>query len=286
MDVGCGFIVSLEATGMVGRGSGSDIRAIYDRSKKAYVGFARWDPLAAQDGIAFLGNGSTGFLPIGVSYYPGIGFGGHDVYRWFVDSPIYGSPNIIDISYYQEIYGYQQPQNPTVGPDDLRAYRTRIEKMLTEPKCKQFLNELLNEARTETGKSYSDILTTFDQIKFFWGATGSHGGEAHFYQGAPAATIENSIVIEKPSGSMANQKDRREFLISQTTQGFLGETLHHVGEGYTYRDGVMANALNAILVRKGLDTPQQFSDLNKTDIDNASIYWHPKLWAACPAPRK
>jgi len=40
------------------------------------------------------------------------GFSGHNVYRWFVDSPIYGLPNIIDISYYEEIYGYQQPQQP------------------------------------------------------------------------------------------------------------------------------------------------------------------------------
>lgn len=85
---------------------------------------------------------------------------------------------------------------------------------------------------------------------------------------------------------MANQRDRRGFLISQTTQGFLGETLHHVGEGFAYRDGVMANALNAILVRQGLDTAKRFSDLTQRDIDDASIYWHPKFWAACPAPRK
>lgn len=41
MEVGCGFIDSLEATGMVGRVSGSNIRAIYDKSKKAYVGAIR-----------------------------------------------------------------------------------------------------------------------------------------------------------------------------------------------------------------------------------------------------
>jgi hypothetical protein len=178
------------------------------------------------------------------------------------------------------------PQTPVVESEDVRAYRVRIQEMLKNQKCRNFLEELLNEAKTQTGKSYADILATFDQIKFFWGNTGSHGGFAHFDHGVPAATISNTIITEKPSGSLANQKDRRGFLLSQTTQGFLGETLHHVGEGFAYSDGVMANALNAILVRKGLDTAQRFSDLTNKDIDDASFYWHPKVWAACPAPRK
>jgi len=178
-----------------------------------------------------------------------------------------------------------QSQNPAVRPEDVSAYRARIEQMLKDQKCRDFLEQLLNEAKTQTGKPYAGILATFDQIKFFWGETGAHGGFAHFDHEAPAATINNTIMTERPRGSLANQNDRRGFLISQTTQAFLGETLHHVGEGFTYRDGVMANALNAILVRQGLDTAKRFSDLTEKDIDDASIYWHPKVWAACAAPR-
>jgi hypothetical protein len=61
------------------------------------------------------------------------------------------------------------PQNPAVETEDVRAYRGRIEEMLKNPNCRDFLERLLNEAKTQTGKSYADILTTFNQIKFFWG---------------------------------------------------------------------------------------------------------------------
>jgi hypothetical protein len=112
------------------------------------------------------------------------------------------------------------------------------------------------------------------------------GQSRAFYYPVPAATIRNEIIAEKPSGSLANRRDRRAFLISQTTLSFLGETLHHVGQGVRYRDGVLANALNAILVRKKLDTFQAFSDETEIDAQNASGYWHPRLYEACPAPRK
>ena len=101
-----------------------------------------------------------------------------------------------------------------------------------------------------------------------------------------SATISNTINTEKMGGSLANQRDRHGYLISSTTQEFLGETLHHVGVGSMYSDGQMAKALNAILVRQGQDTPKKFSDLTMKDVDNASRYWHPKVWAACPAPRR
>lgn len=153
--------------------------------------------------------------------------------------------------------------------------------------CNNFLNGLLNEAKAETGKSYGGILATFDQIKFYWGDTGSiYGGFAYSEHGAPAATISNAINTEKMGGSLANQRDRMGYLVSQTTQDFLGETLHHVGAGGAYTDGVMANALNTILVGQGRDTPKVFSDRTMKDIDNASRYWHPKVWSACPAPRR
>lgn len=181
------------------------------------------------------------------------------------------------------IYGLPQPQDVTVGTKDVTAYRGRIEKMLQNKDCANFIQNLLDEAKALTGQPYSNILTTFDQIRFFWGEGTSR---AHFDHGVPAATIRNTIITERPSGSLANQNDRRAFLISQTTQSFLGETLHHVGQGFAYSDGVMANAMNAILVRQRLDEPQAFSDKTETDTHNASGYWHPKVWDACPAPRK
>ena len=178
------------------------------------------------------------------------------------------------------------PQNP-VSPEDLRAYGARIESMLKVSKCSGFLNQLLNQAKEMTGRSYGDILTTFNQIKFYWGETGGiHGGYAYFEHGVPAATIDNRINTEKMGGSLANQRDRHEFLTSSTTQHFFGETLHHVGIGRMYGDGEMANALNAILVKGGLDTPRVFSDKTPEEVDNASRYWHPKVWDACPAPRR
>lgn len=43
-----------------------------------------------------------------------------------------------------------------------------------------------------------------------------------------------------------------------------------MGQPYGYLDGQMANALNAILVRRGADVPKRFSDKTEKDIDNAS----------------
>jgi hypothetical protein len=153
--------------------------------------------------------------------------------------------------------------------------------------CNQFLNGLLDEAKGQTGRSYGDVLATFDKIKFYWADRGGiYGGFAYFENGAPAATISNTINTERMGGSLANQRDRHGYLISSTTQDFLGETLHHVGIGGTYSDAQMARALNAILVRQGLDTHKDFRDKTMKDVDNASRYWHPKIWSACPAPRK
>jgi len=154
--------------------------------------------------------------------------------------------------------------------------------MLENNKCRGFLNQLLNEAYTQTGKPYSDILTIFDHIRFYWGDTGPiYGGFAYTEHGTPAATISNRVNTEKIGGSLANQIDRHNFLVRQTAQTFSGETLHHVGAGGAYNDGVMANALNTILVRQGLDTPKAFSE-RPSDIDNSSRYWHPKVELFCP----
>jgi YD repeat-containing protein len=150
MEVGCGFMASLEATGFVRRASGSNIRAIYGKSEKAYVGFARWDPRAARDGIAFLGRGSTGFVPIRWNYHPGEGFslpGGFSL--TFPD----GIPNDFKDSSIE-------PQNSTIDtiPSDLKA---RVMDMVGN--CSETMAKFL----TALGRHvYSqDLGKTFDRIK-------------------------------------------------------------------------------------------------------------------------
>lgn len=53
-----------------------------------------------------------------------------------------------------------------------------------------------------------------------------------------------------------------------------------------YKDSEMATALNAILVRQGLDTPKEFSDETEADVYAAGLYWHGKVKSMCPVPRK
>ena len=104
-----------------------------------------------------------------------------------------------------------------MGREDLEAFKARIEKMLNEKKCADFLSELLEEAKRQTEQPYADILTTFDQVKFYW----APGQSRAFYYPIASANIANDIITEKPSGSVANQKHRREYLISKTTQSFF-----------------------------------------------------------------
>jgi len=181
-------------------------------------------------------------------------------------------------------------QRTLVGGDDLEAYKARIVKMLTDEDCWNYIQALLNEVQRQTGKQYGDILTTFNTMRFYWAqADGSHGGFSYWEEigMVKAADIADTIKYEKMGGSPANQLDRRGHLISATTYAFLGETMHHLSQsGSMYGDGEMANALNAVLVSQGRDTPRRFSDLTQTATENASRYWHPKVESACPAPRK
>jgi YD repeat-containing protein len=178
--------------------------------------------------------------------------------------------------------GIQSPQKTAVSPEELKAYHDRVAGMLNDS-CNKFLKGLLNEAKAITGRSYRGVLETFDQIKFYWEDTRPNGGYAYFEHALPAASIDNTIKTEPFIG-----QDRTAFLISQTTQAFLGETLHHMGEDGDYIDGVMAQALNNILVKKGLDKPQTFDlrGVNAAEVQRASTYWHPKVWTACPASRR
>lgn len=126
-------------------------------------------------------------------------------------------------------------------------------------------------------------------MRFYWAETdGAHGGYAYWEDMGTvrAADVSDRVKYEKIGGSRANQLDRRGLLISQATHAFLGETMHHLSQsGNMYGDADMANALNAILVRKGLDTHQEFSDQTTNGMETASKYWHPKVEKECPAPR-
>ncbi|HEY0763242.1 MAG TPA: DUF4214 domain-containing protein [Pyrinomonadaceae bacterium] len=205
---------------------------------------------------------------------------------------LYGINIAVDMGLLATVAGKSAgtPEKPRIGSDVLKAYRARIETMLKNEKCLKYIQDLLDEAKRQTGKPYGDILTTFDAMRFYWEkADGAHGGHAYWEElgTVKAASISDTIITEKTGGSRENQLDRRGLLISQTTQAFLGETLHHVSQsGRMYGDGEMANALNSILVRQGLDTPQVFSEATDKDLENSSRYWHLKVESACPAPRK
>jgi hypothetical protein len=82
--------------------------------------------------------------------------------------------------------------------------------------------------------------------------------------------------------------DRSGYLISTTTHSFLGETLHHVGVGGMYGDGVMAQALNNILVSQGKAEARTFDlrDVDPVAVEAASMYWHPKVENYCRAARQ
>jgi len=174
-----------------------------------------------------------------------------------------------------------QPQKTPVSPEDLKNFRDRIKQTLKNPDCQTFLQKIFDEAKAATGVSPTDILDTFDQVQFYWENTSPYGGEAYNSKdNKPIAKVHNAFKTEKFISA-----DRTGFLISQTTEDFLAETLHHVSPthsgGLVFNDLVMANAVNAVLIKKGKDSKRQFPT-----IQAASIYWHPLVWAACPAPRK
>jgi hypothetical protein len=212
-------------------------------------------------------------------------------YKWLATGEFKGTLDyIVGVGNVLTSQARTKPQKTRVGTDDLKAYRARIEEMLKNKACADYIQDLLNEVKTQTGRAFGDILTTFDAMRFYWANTGgAHGGYAYWEERGTvrAADIMNTINTERMGGSRANQMDRRAFLISETTQAFLAETMHHLSQGgRMYSDAQMANALNAVLVRQGRDTHSDFTDKTTTDVENATRYWHPKVQSACPAPRK
>jgi len=174
------------------------------------------------------------------------------------------------------------PQNTRISQEDLKAFAQRIEKMLADQKCREFLNQLLAEVAKENNlpaKTTDDILPMFNKTNFYWEPhDGMHGGHQFQEGGNPAATISDEIKTEK-----FISKDRTAFLISESSKAFLGETLHNL---YNHDDAVFSKALNAIRVRQGLERKLDFPDKTNTDVENASRYWHPKVDAVCPGARE
>jgi hypothetical protein len=183
----------------------------------------------------------------------------------------------------------QTPQNTgrertTVPAEDINAYRARIETMLQEKRCRDFLEKLLYEVKERTGRSYKGLVDAFNDITFYYAYTGAHGGYAKFEHGKRVAEIDNTIKTEKFVSA-----DRSAFLIANTTGNIVGETLHHIdgsGPYSIYRDADYARAYNAIRVREGTDIPRNFSSNTYAEADRASNYWHTSVGQYCTYPRK
>jgi hypothetical protein len=183
----------------------------------------------------------------------------------------------------------QTPQNneqqrTLVPTEDINAYRARIETMLKEKRCRDFIDKLLNEVKGRTGRSYKGLVDAFNDITFYYARTGAHGGSATFEHGNRVAYIENTINTEK-----FTSEDRSAFLIGNTVRNIVGETLHHIdgsGPYSMFDDADYARAYNAIRVREGTDILRNFSSETSAGADMASNYWHSSVDKHCTYPRK
>jgi hypothetical protein len=175
------------------------------------------------------------------------------------------------------------PQNALVpvSKEDKEFFRSKIETMLKNPKCRDFIDQLHQGVQTATNRGHSDVLTAFDQITFKWGSPGWFGGLAHNDKEGRWAQISENFKTEKFISA-----DRSAVLARLTADAFLGETMHLVNtSGYAYSDADYANVVNAIRVKEGKDQPQTFSDRSNAEVWRASMYWHPKVDYVCDPPR-
>ena len=174
------------------------------------------------------------------------------------------------------ISAQQQKTLPAVSKEDKALFRGIIETALKNPKCRDYINKLLGEVKTETNRGYSDVLTAFDQISFYWGNPW-FGGQAHNDNGNRWVQISDRFKTER-----FISKDRTATLTNLTAAAFLNETMHLINtSGSYFSDADYANAVNTIRVGQGLEQPRSFPDRTTDDVWRASMYWHPKLDEKC-----
>lgn len=181
-----------------------------------------------------------------------------------------------------QYYWLQTPPSSRISQEDLNAFAQRIAQILADKNCRDFLNQLLAEVASQTNspvKTADDILPTFNRTNFYWEkADGMHGGHQFQENGNPAARISDEIKSERFISA-----GRTAFLISETSNAFLGETLHNLSYN---DDSVFSRALNAMRVRQGLEAPQEFPNKTNMDAENASRYWHRQVESVCRPPRR
>jgi YD repeat-containing protein len=161
-------------------------------------------------------------------------------------------------------------KRPPISKEDLKVFAQGVQEILQNADCRKVLNELLAEVAVQTNslaKTTEDILPMFNKTHFYWEkADGKHGGHTIWEDGHPAATIADTIKSEKFISA-----DRTAFLIANTSESFLAETLHNLVKG---DDAVFARAWNRIRVRKNLEAPREFGAFTDAEAEEASRYWH------------
>jgi RHS repeat-associated protein len=152
------------------------------------------------------------------------------------------------------VQGKGQVPPPPSGPNgrliagaERESLKSQILAAVALQPCKDNLTQLLEEAKRQTGQSYRELEDTFDRVALFQGETGPYEG----YAGGSIERGDAYGVIDKFDEPFISI-DRSEFIRRQTVHNALGEVLHHVGLNGAYRDGEMANAMNAIMVRRGV----------------------------------
>jgi hypothetical protein len=196
-----------------------------------------------------------------------------------------GSPNIIDISYYQEIYGYQQPQKPAPNVNDLES---RVTKMVSNPDCAKFISALINGTATAKNPAeFTDALTGLAKIKsqsgFIYGDTimkayGFAGSTVHGSISGGDAQLELATPAPFPVG--LSRRGAAEYINDQgriDAEAVLHEILHLAGKN-GYDDFAYANTVAAM---RGVKPPDYSGMAYRDAVRKASDYWNDALMAAC-----
>jgi YD repeat-containing protein len=212
----------------------NSIAGIWSNKENKFVGLAVWNQQAAQNGLAFLGQGSLGYIPVGVSYSPGTGLGGNNVTNWF---PVLGTDNPQNFiseksaQLYSALYGGWQTSNltydvpPRSGPCDLQTVDfDKLNTISGNPAAFDLLNRTFgNQARiiyagwetydkavflnTVAGINHqsSSLLSTAKFDSFYNGDSGTAKNFGFFVTGlekkniVAAGLVESSVAGEKPS---------------------------------------------------------------------------------------